>query len=240
MGKVTIRGEAVRQKAIEILRNGGSLDDAARETGFNRNYVRQLGAKEGIRFPRHKYGHRKSKYDLKNIVQLFDEGKTPKEIQQLLSIKSMTTVYKTLRLAGRSCIKKKTVAYVMRICKNCNTAFLVHPNHNKLFCSQKCQVAYYHSKNDYKRRVMKNLATVDTSITLKKVALLNGNKCWLCGGIVDWNDYHINQDGKKVVHKMYPSVDHVIALSQGGSHSWDNVRLAHCGCNSRKGVKAIG
>jgi 5-methylcytosine-specific restriction endonuclease McrA len=32
-----------------------------------------------------------------------------------------------------------------------------------------------------------------------------------------------------------PTVDHIIPLARGGSHTWDNVQLAHHLCNSLKG-----
>lgn len=33
------------------------------------------------------------------------------------------------------------------------------------------------------------------------------------------------------------SIDHVIPLSLGGTHTWDNVQLAHLSCNIAKGNK---
>ena len=57
--------------------------------------------------------------------------------------------------------------------------------------------------------------------------------CRLCGGICDWYDYKIS-NGLKVVGAHYPSVDHIIPLTKGGTHTWDNVQLAHYYCNVRK------
>lgn len=34
-----------------------------------------------------------------------------------------------------------------------------------------------------------------------------------------------------------PSVDHIIPLSKGGTHTWDNIQLAHVLCNTRKHAK---
>lgn len=33
------------------------------------------------------------------------------------------------------------------------------------------------------------------------------------------------------------SIDHIIPLSRGGTHTWDNVQLAHINCNKSKGNK---
>ena len=36
------------------------------------------------------------------------------------------------------------------------------------------------------------------------------------------------------IGRHYPTLDHIIPLSKGGSHTWDNVQLAHMGCNAGK------
>lgn len=68
MGKVVVRGEAARQQVIDILKNGGSLDEAAEKTGFGRSYCRQLGAAVGIRPKPYK------KCDDKKIAHMVDCG----------------------------------------------------------------------------------------------------------------------------------------------------------------------
>lgn len=77
-------------------------------------------------------------------------------------------------------------------------------------------------------------------ITLKGVAERDNNICWLCGCEVDWNDIEYRGSTRKVVGKSYPSIDHIKPVSKGGTHSWDNVRLAHFGCNARKGNRTLG
>ncbi len=39
-------------------------------------------------------------------------------------------------------------------------------------------------------------------------------------------------------HRLSVTVDHVVALANGGTHEPDNVQLAHAACNSRKGARA--
>ena len=239
MGRVVVRGAEARKKVIEILSSGGSLDDAARETGFGRNYCRQLGAKVGIRFERGKYKTtKKEKY--RNIVDLYNSGNTPNQIAEKLGYKSTTSVYTALRQSGISLVRQYRVsAYEFRICPECGTVFYCHENHNKRFCCRSCEKAASHKRNDPKKRVRTYDAFVDKNITLAKVAKRDNNICYLCGGIVDWNDYKI-VNGKKCSLGKYPSIDHVVALKNGGKHSWDNVRLAHIRCNAAKGVKTVG
>lgn len=45
-----------------------------------------------------------------------------------------------------------------------------------------------------------------------------------------------NQNGKKCSSIYYPTIDHIIPLSKGGLHSWNNIQLAHLSCNSSKGA----
>lgn len=76
-------------------------------------------------------------------------------------------------------------------------------------------------------------------ITLHKVISKDSNICYICGQPCDEHDMVINEDGHYIAGNSYPSIDHVIPIAQGGTHSWDNVRLAHRGCNSKKGAKSM-
>lgn len=69
----------------------------------------------------------------------------------------------------------------------------------------------------------------DESITLKEVIKRFGGVCQICGKPI--NEKAIANGHVK---KDYPSLDHIQPLSKGGTHTWDNVQLAHIGCNSRK------
>lgn len=39
------------------------------------------------------------------------------------------------------------------------------------------------------------------------------------------------------LHPLSPSLDHVVPLSRGGSHTYDNVQASHLRCNMRKGAR---
>ena len=63
----------------------------------------------------------------------------------------------------------------------------------------------------------------------------------LCGQKCDYADFEerVSKNGYHyiLVGGEYPSIDHVVPLSKGGTHTWDNVHLAHKRCNMVKGNK---
>ena len=69
----------------------------------------------------------------------------------------------------------------------------------------------------------------DCAVTLKRVREKFCDICQICGKVVDDTDI-----GNGHIKKLYPSIDHIIPLSKGGTHTWDNVQLAHMGCNAGK------
>ena len=80
------------------------------------------------------------------------------------------------------------------------------------------------------RRVRKFGGQYDRGITVQKAVARFGLTCALCGENCDWNDRSWSQ----YCGPKYPSIDHIIPLSKGGSHTWSNVQVAHIICNSRK------
>ena len=76
---------------------------------------------------------------------------------------------------------------------------------------------------------------IDWSISLNKLIQRDRGVCALCGQPVDLNAYHMTAEGYFIAHDLYPSIDHMIPLSRGGTHSWENVQLAHFRCNALKG-----
>lgn len=71
---------------------------------------------------------------------------------------------------------------------------------------------------------------IDNSITLKALFKRDKGLCKICGERTDIKD----TTPKGHPRRMYPTIDHIIPLSKGGTHTWDNVQLAHMHCNSRK------
>lgn len=92
------------------------------------------------------------------------------------------------------------------------------------FCSKRCKDTHHQR---IRRGRIKSLPAPVERITLAALYERDGGRCGLCGEPVD-----------KILRGPNPgaaSVDHVIALTRGGTHTWRNVQLAHFGCNSAKG-----
>ena len=123
---------------------------------------------------------------------------------------------------------------VMRECKVCGTLFYCLDKEPNVTCSHECSEKWRKMRSDFRRdnRINKD-NLVDYGITLEKIYARDNGICWICGGECDWNDYQM-RDGIKICGRGYPSKDHVIPLTRGGKHSWENVRLAHLGCNIDK------
>lgn len=69
----------------------------------------------------------------------------------------------------------------------------------------------------------------DEGVTLKKVRAKYHDICQICGLMVD-DTAIVNGH----IKRLYPTIDHIIPLSKGGTHTWENVRLAHMSCNAGK------
>lgn len=127
-------------------------------------------------------------------------------------------------------LKSKQVTF--SICNHCGSLF--YTASKKIYCSNRCANRHHEYKHSRQRidNARKN-GQVDYTITLDKLIKRDNNICYICNKECNLNDYtYINN--AKVAGNYYPSIDHVIPLAKSGTHSWDNVRLAHRICNILK------
>lgn len=78
------------------------------------------------------------------------------------------------------------------------------------------------------RRARKNGASVIEDVRLSVLRTLYNDICYLCDGEVVEDD-----------SRLRPTHDHIIPLSRGGDHSYDNAGLAHHSCNVKKGTSIL-
>ena len=129
--------------------------------------------------------------------------------------------------------EKKQAQIGMNFCPVCGA-----PTLRRKYCSDKCSAKAHNKAKDTRRRQLISAAMVDKDITVEGLYKRDNGICYLCGKPCRLDDYII-QDGQKQCGDWYPSIDHVVPLARGGAHSWDNVKLAHRICNSRKADSLI-
>lgn len=116
-------------------------------------------------------------------------------------------------------------------CVECGKKYIAHYPLAK-YCSKKCSRKVTRIRKRYEG------ITIDKDITVQKLAKRDHDKCQLCGLPVDWDDKH-KTDKAIICGDMYPSIDHIIPISSGGLHAWNNVQLAHRICNTKKSNKVV-
>lgn len=98
---------------------------------------------------------------------------------------------------------------------------------SSMYCN-KCKRELHN--RDHVHRAKKRGAYYEHGITLHRLIKRDGNICQICGKPCDITDKRYGTCGP-----LYPSIDHVVAIANGGGHTWSNVQLAHMFCNSVKG-----
>ena len=90
---------------------------------------------------------------------------------------------------------------------------------------------------------IQNAARKDSDINLFDLFQRDKGICWLCGEKCNYQDKElkVSENGRKYMATGpdYPSIDHIIPLSKGGLHIWENVKLAHKKCNIKKSNKLL-
>lgn len=123
------------------------------------------------------------------------------------------------------------------VCPECGARFR-SPNPHRLYCSERCRKRarwkrrekFLGSHGSHVRRAMRYGVVYDRSITLNKLIKRDGMTCYICGKTCTKDDSRWGTLGPD-----YPTIDHVTPLCKGGTHTWDNVRIACGECNDAKG-----
>lgn len=123
------------------------------------------------------------------------------------------------------------------VCPECGARFR-SSNPSQLYCSESCRKRARWKRREkslgshgsHVKRAKRYGVEYDRSITLNKLIKRDGMTCYICGKTCTKDDKRWGTFGPD-----YPTIDHVIPLCKGGTHTWDNVRIACGECNDAKG-----
>ena len=108
------------------------------------------------------------------------------------------------------------------------------------YCSDDCRRVVKRKRNlaqkkrrgswaNHRKRARHYGVAYEPGISLKQLIKRDGLTCRICGGMCNLNDKN-----DKHIGLTYPTIDHIVAMKNGGGHTWDNVQIAHMICNSYK------
>ena len=148
-------------------------------------------------------------------------------------------------LARQQCVlgRARTADQPRRICRRCATSFSRKYGQRgpRVFCSTDCQQRWK-KQNDYAaslksgrigthvQRAKHYGVAFDTSITSDAVFLAAGWRCQIC-------ERETPRELKGTTDQLAPELDHILPLSAGGGHVWENVQCACRKCNQKKGAR---
>ncbi len=119
-----------------------------------------------------------------------------------------------------------TYAGLHYYCKRCLAGLMRNEDHLRALYDAWVR----RDRDDGGRRAFLNRINSPEKFSRWDIFERDGWVCQICHELVDET-----MDGHK---PLGPTLDHIIPVSRGGTHTWDNVQLAHRRCNSRKGARA--
>lgn len=168
------------------------------------------------------------------------------EERELSSVRRalVRTLRKVLKVKERE-ERERAFLDAVHVCKECGCEFTMrelresNPHNytsNPSFCCAACRKRYNRRNGEHRRR---ERCEHGRGVSLAKLIARDDSICWICGGIVDEEDFTIDENGNFAAGRRYPSVDHVVPLSRGGKNDMSNAKLAHCFCNAIKSAGTV-
>jgi hypothetical protein len=176
------------------------------------------------------------------VIRIKEENKQAEKEVKLLAknlSKELNKInkYRQKIISTQGKIKDRT-----KVCLSCGGTFIGKSVLNS-YCSPKCRGRAENKRKEIckgkRGELILSNGNVDKDISLERLIHRDNNTCYLCGESCDSSDYTMTSEGYHIAGNYYPSIDHVIAIANGGTHTWDNILLAHRICNSVKSDKTL-
>lgn len=118
-----------------------------------------------------------------------------------------------------------------KVCFGCGFSFNRYDQGSR--CND-CKRTRAINQRQLRRLRKKGDGAYESGIDYKKLYAAGDGRCAICGHPCDNPSVWLSWDRLTWMPNA-PTVDHIIALANGGTHTWDNVQLACNECNSHKG-----
>lgn len=116
-----------------------------------------------------------------------------------------------------------------KICKWCGSEYYSQFK-NSVYCSRECRKKNRRTGSGIRSRCRHYGVYYDLAVKPKLVFERDNYICQICGMETNPDDKSWNGN----FGPYSPTVDHILALANGGEHTWENVQCAHAKCNSWK------
>lgn len=233
-------------RLVEMRSSRMTVKEIAAATGIRPRYVAQIlnenGAYEPL--PARKTGKRESTVFKEALLDSFKEIKAG--IPRPASARALAK--ETGKVEGYFACFRRTEEFAegyaptFAECSGCGRRYVFFPSNARYgrkkagsYCSPRCARKANRNCHNISSRLRRHgLADAPRdTITLDALIERDGCTCYLCGRKTDREDHYLSR-GWFTIGDSYPTIDHVVPLAKGGTHTWGNVRLACRLCNSRK------
>jgi hypothetical protein len=122
-----------------------------------------------------------------------------------------------------------------RTCPDCNKQ---HRDYFGSMRRKRCNDCFTQYERDLKAKgkAKRRGACRGERVTSKTIFARDQGRCWICTKPTEpWSSWRSSGQRLGQDQRWLPTLDHIRPLSKGGSHTEDNVRLAHLLCNSLRG-----
>lgn len=198
-----------------------------------------------------KYNYNGADYTAAELCRMFKVPQTTfsKRIRHGATIEEALTgkAVKTCPICEKQFEGKLSVVYCSKTCCNrkvhgkgkykkiefhtcvvCGEKF--KSNHsNAKTCSKECRNYRDRITRTSRYKSLREKGLFEENVTLNNVFKKYDGKCQKCGKLLSFECSCLSDD--------YPSIDHIVPISKGGVHTWENVQLLCRKCNYEKGSK---
>ena len=196
---------------VELFDSGLSVSEIARRYSVSASPIMAILDRNGIAWHIEKHD-----FDVVLAASLYASGKTLTEVGDVFGVSYQT-------------VRRKLADYGTPIRKT---------GKRSIFTPKESRDAKH--MRDKKRRdaiVERVHDGPKSGLKWRDVAKRDHMRCKICGCKVDPTDKWVNERGRLCFGRSYPTIDHIVALKNGGTDTYDNVQLACKRCNSSKQAK---